>query len=47
MNVIKVNINGKEYLIKDAEAQKAIEALTKRMEEVEEKAGKLYIIELD
>lgn len=46
MNVIKVNINGKEYLIKDAEAQKQIEALTKRLDEVESKTG-LYIIELD
>lgn len=46
MNVIKVTINGKEYLIKDVEAQKQIEALTKRMEAVESKTG-LYIIEVE
>ena len=46
MNVIKVNINGKEFLIKDTEAQKQIEALTKRVEAVESKSG-LYIIEVD
>lgn len=46
MNVIKVNINGKEYLIKDAEAQKQIEALTKKMEKIENET-RLYIIEVD
>lgn len=46
MNVVKVNINGKEYQIKDVEAQRQIEALTNRLEEVESKTG-LYIIELD
>lgn len=46
MNVIKVIINGKEYQIKDIEAQKQIEALTKRLEAVESKSG-LYIIEVE
>lgn len=38
MNVIKVNINGKEYLIKDNDAQILIKELLNRIEELENKA---------
>lgn len=34
MNVTKLIIDGKEYLIKDADAQKAVEALKSQLEEV-------------
>ena len=35
MNVYKLIIEGKEYEIRDKQAQKVIESLTKRIEELE------------
>lgn len=50
MNVTKVYIDGKEYLIKDKDAQKAVEALKSQLEEVKqelESMPKLQIIEVE
>lgn len=50
MNITKINIDGKEYIIKDKEAQKAVEELKSKLEAVElqlQNVGKLHIIEVE
>lgn len=47
MNVYKLIIDGKEYEIRDKQAQTVIESLTKRIEELENKPCQLYWVEVD
>ncbi len=47
MNIYKIVVNGTEYQIKDKDAQKVIEALTERVEELENNQFKLQIIDID
>lgn len=50
MNVTKIIIDGKEYLIKDKDAQKAVEALKTQLEEVKEElksVPRFQIIDID
>lgn len=43
----KIVIKGKEYLIADKDAQTVIAALQERVAELEVKAGKITLIDID
>lgn len=45
--IVKVIIGGKEYSVTDKQAQKVIESLTKRIEELENYPYQLYLIEVE
>lgn len=50
MKITKINIDGKEYIIKDKEAQLAVENLKSQLEEVKEElkaVPRLQIIDID
>ncbi|MBD5225819.1 MAG: hypothetical protein HDS68_07665 [Bacteroidales bacterium] len=50
MKITKINIDGKEYIIKDKEAQIAVEELRSKLEAVEQElksVSKLHIIEVE
>ena len=47
MNVYKLIIDGKEYEIRDKQAQKVIKSLTKRIEELENYPYQLYWVEVE
>lgn len=46
-NITKISLQGVEYNLTDKEAQKVIESLTKRIEELENYPYQLYLIEVE
>lgn len=47
MEISKINVKGTEYDITDKAAQVAIDSLTKEVEELKSKQGKLVLIDID